>query len=128
MAMQWRLGSHRTGLVLVGMGVIWMLLLLLVTLRQHGGARQSSTAQLREQILRLSREYVHRLTLEKDDVFAGTSGHDLKSTIAVLMENILSKVVELENDVDRLYNCTRLKRDQERDRRDSSHEIEKGNG
>lgn len=84
-------------------GLIWGLMLLHYTLQQP---RRQSSVKLREQILDLSKRYVKALAEESRstaDVDSGASmaGYaDLKRTIAVLLDDILQRLVKLESKVD----------------------------
>lgn len=84
-------------------GLIWGLMLLHYTLQQP---RRQSSVKLREQILDLSKRYVKALAEESRstaDVDGGASmaGYaDLKRTIAVLLDDILQRLVKLESKVD----------------------------
>ncbi|CAM9529486.1 alpha-1,6-mannosylglycoprotein 6-beta-N-acetylglucosaminyltransferase A [Lethenteron reissneri] len=108
----WRkLSSHKLGFFLVTFGFIWGMMLLHFTIQQHSAHRPTS-AELQEQILQLSKQYVKRLAEETrstvDGPYAGTAtGYDLKKTLAVLLDNILQRVGKLEAKVDFLYNGTR---------------------
>uniref|UniRef100_A0ACB8FUW6 Uncharacterized protein n=2 Tax=Sphaerodactylus townsendi TaxID=933632 RepID=A0ACB8FUW6_9SAUR len=68
--------------------------------------RQQSSAELREQILDLSKRYVRVLAEENKNIINGGNGAamagyaDLKRTIAVLLDDILQRLVKLENKVD----------------------------
>nr|XP_028606629.1 coiled-coil domain-containing protein 126 isoform X1 [Podarcis muralis] len=68
--------------------------------------RQQSSAELREQILDLSKRYVRALAEENKNIMNGGNGvsmagyADLKRTIAVLLDDILQRLVKLENKVD----------------------------
>ncbi|XP_068788771.1 coiled-coil domain-containing protein 126 [Struthio camelus] len=68
--------------------------------------RRQSSAELREQILDLSKRYVKALAEENKNLMNGGSGAsmagyaDLKRTIAVLLDDILQRLVKLESKVD----------------------------
>ncbi|XP_012689928.3 coiled-coil domain-containing protein 126 [Clupea harengus] len=100
--------SQKLSVFLVLLGFCWGLLLLHYTLsRPH----HQSSAQLRQQILDLSRRYVKALSEESQDPsgLQGTSmaGYaDLKRTIAVLLDDILTRLVKLEGLVDTAVNAS----------------------
>ncbi|KAK9398932.1 coiled coil domain-containing protein [Crotalus adamanteus] len=91
--------SQKLSLLLLVFGFIWGIMLLL-----H--PRQQSSAELCEQILDLSKRYVRALVEENKNVINGDNGvamagyADLKRTIAVLLDDILQRLVKLENKVD----------------------------
>ncbi|XP_013928699.1 PREDICTED: coiled-coil domain-containing protein 126 [Thamnophis sirtalis] len=95
--------SQKLSLLLLVFGFIWGIMLLRYTF-QH--PRQQSSAELREQILDLSKRYVRALAEENKNVINGDNGvamagyADLKRTIAVLLDDILQRLVKLENKVD----------------------------
>nr|BAE34944.1 unnamed protein product [Mus musculus] len=95
--------SQKLSFLLLVFGLIWGLMLLHYTLQQP---RRQSSVKLREQILDLSRRYVKALAEESRstaDVDSGASmaGYaDLKRTIAVLLDDILQRLVKLESKVD----------------------------
>ncbi|KAJ7322413.1 hypothetical protein JRQ81_018700 [Phrynocephalus forsythii] len=95
--------SQRLSLLLLVFGFIWGIMLLRYTF-QH--PRQQSSAELREQILDLSKRYVRALAEENKNIINGGNGvamagyADLKRTIAVLLDDILQRLVKLENKVD----------------------------
>ncbi|XP_039177618.1 coiled-coil domain-containing protein 126-like [Crotalus tigris] len=95
--------SQKLSLLLLVFGFIWGIMLLRYTF-QH--PRQQSSAELREQILDLSKRYVRALVEENKNVINGDNGvamaryADLKRTIAVLLDDILQRLVKLENKVD----------------------------
>ncbi|XP_064361530.1 coiled-coil domain-containing protein 126 [Dromaius novaehollandiae] len=68
--------------------------------------RRQSSSELREQILDLSKRYVKALAEENKNLMNGGSGAsmagyaDLKRTIAVLLDDILQRLVKLESKVD----------------------------
>lgn len=99
--------SQKLSLLLLAFGLMWGVLLLRYTF-QH--PRQQSSSELREQILDLSKKYVRALAEEnKDMVDSGNGGSmagyaDLKRTIAVLLDDILLRLVKLENKVDYVVN------------------------
>ncbi|XP_039592972.1 coiled-coil domain-containing protein 126 [Polypterus senegalus] len=98
--------SQKLGILLLIFGFIWGLMLMKYTF-QH--PRHQSSAELREQILELSKRYVKVLAEENQNVdgLRGTSmaGYaDLKRTIAVLLDDILKRLVKLENKVDTVIN------------------------
>ncbi|XP_061443446.1 coiled-coil domain-containing protein 126 isoform X2 [Rhineura floridana] len=95
--------SQKLSLLLLIFGFIWGIMLLRYTF-QH--PRQQSSAELREQILDLSKRYVRALAEENKNIMNGGNGvamsgyADLKRTIAVLLDDILQRLVKLENKVD----------------------------
>ncbi|XP_014458553.1 PREDICTED: coiled-coil domain-containing protein 126 [Gavialis gangeticus] len=95
--------SQKLSLLLLVFGFIWGLMLLRYTF-QH--PRHQSSAELREQILDLSKRYVKALAEENKNTMNGGNGAsmagyaDLKRTIAVLLDDILQRLVKLENKVD----------------------------
>ncbi|XP_019390191.1 PREDICTED: coiled-coil domain-containing protein 126 [Crocodylus porosus] len=95
--------SQKLSLLLLVFGLIWGLMLLRYTF-QH--PRHQSSAELREQILDLSKRYVKALAEENKNTMNGGNGAsmagyaDLKRTIAVLLDDILQRLVKLENKVD----------------------------
>ncbi|XP_048367443.1 coiled-coil domain-containing protein 126 [Sphaerodactylus townsendi] len=95
--------SQKLSLLLLVFGFIWGIMLLRYTF-QH--PRQQSSAELREQILDLSKRYVRVLAEENKNIINGGNGAamagyaDLKRTIAVLLDDILQRLVKLENKVD----------------------------
>ncbi|XP_044306734.1 coiled-coil domain-containing protein 126 [Varanus komodoensis] len=95
--------SQKLSLLLLVFGFIWGIMLLRYTF-QH--PRQQSSAELREQILDLSKKYVRALAEENKNIMNGGNGismagyADLKRTIAVLLDDILQRLVKLENKVD----------------------------
>lgn len=95
--------SQKLSLLLLVFGFIWGIMLLRYTF-QH--PRQQSSAELREQILDLSKRYVRALAEENKNMLNGGNGvamagyADLKRTIAVLLDDILQRLVKLENKVD----------------------------
>ncbi|XP_062385855.1 coiled-coil domain-containing protein 126 [Sardina pilchardus] len=100
--------SQKLSVFLVLVGLCWGMLLLHYTLSRP---RHQSSAQLRQQILDLSRRYVKALSEESQDPSGpqGTSmaGYaDLKRTIAVLLDDILTRLVKLEGLVDTAVNAS----------------------
>uniref|UniRef100_A0A8D0B8L4 Coiled-coil domain containing 126 n=1 Tax=Salvator merianae TaxID=96440 RepID=A0A8D0B8L4_SALMN len=95
--------SQKLSLLLLVFGFIWGIMLLRYTF-QH--PRQQSSAELREQILDLSKRYVRALAEENKNIMNGGNGvamagyADLKRTIAVLLDDILQRLVKLENKID----------------------------
>ncbi|XP_016407225.1 coiled-coil domain-containing protein 126-like [Sinocyclocheilus rhinocerous] len=90
--------SHRLSVFLVVFGLAWCLLLLHYTITQP---QRQSSSELRQQILELSHRYVKVLSEENQNPSGphGTSmaGYaDLKRTIAVLLDDILSRLVKVE--------------------------------
>ncbi|KTF90904.1 hypothetical protein cypCar_00010617 [Cyprinus carpio] len=100
--------SHRLSVFLVVFGLAWCLLLLHYTVTQP---RRQSSAELRQQILELSHRYVKVLSEENQNPSGphGTSmaGYaDLKRTIAVLLDDILIRLVKLEGKVEAAVNAS----------------------
>ncbi|XP_016300087.1 coiled-coil domain-containing protein 126 [Sinocyclocheilus anshuiensis] len=100
--------SHRLSVFLVVFGLAWCLLLLHYTITQP---RRQSSAELRQQILELSHRYVKVLSEENQNPSGphGTSmaGYaDLKRTIAVLLDDILNRLVKLEGKVEVAVNAS----------------------
>uniref|UniRef100_A0A8C1S7N5 Coiled-coil domain-containing protein 126-like n=1 Tax=Cyprinus carpio TaxID=7962 RepID=A0A8C1S7N5_CYPCA len=106
--------SHRLSVFLVVFGLAWCLLLLHYTVTQP---RRQSSAELRQQILELSHRYVKVLSEENQNPSGphGTSmaGYgntlqkaDLKRTIAVLLDDILNRLVKLEGKVEAAVNAS----------------------
>ncbi|XP_063041729.1 coiled-coil domain-containing protein 126 [Engraulis encrasicolus] len=101
--------SQKLSVFLVVVGLCWGLLLLHYTLRRPS---HQSSAQLRQQILDLSRRYVKALSEESQDPATGPQGTsmagyaDLKRTIAVLLDDILTRLVKLEGLVDSAVNAS----------------------
>ncbi|TNN72190.1 Transformer-2 alpha [Liparis tanakae] len=95
--------SQKLSVLLLVFGLAWGLLLLHYTVQQP---RHQSSAELREQILELSRRYVKVLTEENENAPGGLQGTsmagyaDLKRTIAVLLEDILTRLVKLEGKIE----------------------------
>ncbi|KAM8982037.1 coiled-coil domain-containing protein 126 [Sarcophilus harrisii] len=95
--------SQKLSLLLLVFGFIWGLMLLHYTF-QH--PRHPSSVELREQILDLSKRYVKALAEENKSLVNGENGAslagyaDLKRTIAVLLDDILQRLVKLESRVD----------------------------
>ncbi|XP_036372235.1 coiled-coil domain-containing protein 126 [Megalops cyprinoides] len=87
-------------------GLVWGVLLMRYTFQRP---QHQSSSQLRQQILDLSHRYVKVLTEENRNAAGphGTSmaGYaDLKRTIAVLLDDILQRLVKLEGKVDAVMN------------------------
>ncbi|XP_062846240.1 coiled-coil domain-containing protein 126 [Trichomycterus rosablanca] len=100
--------SQRLSVLLLLFGLVWCLLLLHYTVSQP--RRQSST-ELRKQILELSHRYVKAISEENNELtrphnpsMAGYA--DLKRTIAVLLDDILNRLVKLEGRVDAAVNAS----------------------
>ncbi|NWI13943.1 CC126 protein, partial [Crypturellus soui] len=95
--------SQKLSLFLLVFGIIWGLMLLRYTFQYP---RRQSSSELREQILDLSKRYVKALAEENKKIMNGGSGAsmagyaDLKRTIAVLLDDILQRLVKLEGKVD----------------------------
>nr|XP_033786760.1 coiled-coil domain-containing protein 126 [Geotrypetes seraphini] len=95
--------SQKLSCMLLIFGFIWGLMLLHYTF-QH--PRHQSSAELRVQILDLSKKYVKALAEENKSTVNGGNGDsmagyaDLKRTIAVLLDDILQRLVKLESKVD----------------------------
>ncbi|XP_058476011.1 coiled-coil domain-containing protein 126 [Solea solea] len=99
--------SQKLGVLLMIFGLVWGFMLLRYTVQQP---RHQSSAELREQILELSRRYVKVLTEENQNGGPqGTSmaGYaDLKRTIAVLLDDILTRLVKLEGKIELVVNAS----------------------
>ncbi|XP_060760989.1 coiled-coil domain-containing protein 126 [Neoarius graeffei] len=100
--------SQRLSILLLLFGLAWCLLLLHYTVTQP---RHQSSAELRQQILELSQRYVKALSTENQHLarsynpsMAGYA--DLKRTIAVLLDDILNRLVKLENRLDATVNTS----------------------
>ncbi|GAA6111906.1 coiled-coil domain-containing protein 126 [Tachysurus ichikawai] len=100
--------SQRLSILLLLFGLAWCLLLLHYTITQP---RHQSSAELRQQILELSQRYVKALSTENQELshpynpsMAGYA--DLKRTIAVLLDDILNRLVKLENRLDATMNTS----------------------
>ncbi|NXQ28973.1 CC126 protein, partial [Alaudala cheleensis] len=95
--------SQKLSMFLLVFGIIWGLMLLRYTFQYP---RRQSSAELRGQILDLSKRYVKALAEENKNLMNGGGGAsmsgyaDLKRTIAVLLDDILQRLVKLENKVD----------------------------
>ncbi|NXB07164.1 CC126 protein, partial [Cnemophilus loriae] len=95
--------SQKLSMFLLVFGIIWGLMLLRYTFQYP---RRQSSAELRGQILDLSKRYVKALAEENKNLMSGGGGAsmagyaDLKRTIAVLLDDILQRLVKLENKVD----------------------------
>ncbi|KFO84350.1 Coiled-coil domain-containing protein 126 [Buceros rhinoceros silvestris] len=95
--------SQKLSMFLLVFGIIWGLMLLRYTFQYP---RRQSSAELRGQILDLSKRYVKALAEENKNLMNGGSGAsmagyaDLKRTIAVLLDDILQRLIKLENKVD----------------------------
>ncbi|XP_056154233.1 coiled-coil domain-containing protein 126 [Lampris incognitus] len=101
--------SQKLSVLLLVFGLAWGLMLLRYTVQQP---RHQSSAELREQILELSRRYVKVLTEENQNMPGGPQGTsmagyaDLKRTIAVLLDDILTRLVKLEGKIDVVVNAS----------------------
>lgn len=101
--------SQKLSVLLLVFGLAWGLMLLRYTVQQP---RHQSSAELREQILELSRRYVKVLTEENQNALGGPQGTsmagyaDLKRTIAVLLDDILTRLVKLEGKIELVVNSS----------------------
>lgn len=101
--------SQRLSLLLVLLGLAWGLTLLRYTVQQP---RHQSSAEIRQQILELSHRYVRVLREESQNTPGGPQGTalagyaDLKRTIAVLLDDILSRLSKLEGKMDLMANSS----------------------
>ncbi|KAM9839112.1 coiled-coil domain-containing protein 126 [Aulostomus maculatus] len=101
--------SQKLSVLLLFFGLVWGLMLLRYTVQQP---RHQSSAELREQILELSRRYVKVLTEENQNAPGGPQGTsmagyaDLKRTIAVLLDDILTRLVKLEGKIELVVNAS----------------------
>lgn len=98
--------SQKLSILLLIFGLVWGLMLLRYAFHHP---RHQSSAELREEILDLSKRYVRVLAEENQNVdgLHGTSmaGYaDLKRTIAVLLDDILQRLVKLESKVNFVVN------------------------
>ncbi|XP_030596517.1 coiled-coil domain-containing protein 126 [Archocentrus centrarchus] len=103
--------SQKLSLLLLAFGLAWGLMLLRYTVQQP---RHQSSAELREQILELSRRYVKVLTEENQNAPGGLQGTsmagyaDLKRTIAVLLDDILTRLIKLEGKIELVVNSSSI--------------------
>ncbi|XP_028316894.1 coiled-coil domain-containing protein 126 [Gouania willdenowi] len=101
--------SQKLSVLLLMFGLAWGLMLLRYTVQQP---RHQSSAELRGEILELSQRYIKVLTEEFQKGAGppqGTSmaGYaDLKRTIAVLLDDILTRLVKLEGKIDLVGNSS----------------------
>lgn len=101
--------SQKLSVLLLLFGLAWGLMLLRYTVQQP---RHQSSSELREQILQLSRQYVRVLTEENHNALGGPQGTsmagyaDLKRTIAVLLDDILMRLVKLEGKLESVVNAS----------------------
>ncbi|KAK2830229.1 hypothetical protein Q5P01_018160 [Channa striata] len=101
--------SQKLSVLLLVFGLAWGLMLLRYTVQQP---RHQSSAELHEQILELSRRYVKVLTEENQKAPGGPQGTsmagyaDLKRTIAVLLDDILTRLVKLEGKIELVVNAS----------------------
>ncbi|XP_067111949.1 coiled-coil domain-containing protein 126 [Osmerus mordax] len=101
--------SQKLSMLLLVFGLVWGLMLLRYTVQQP---QHQSSAELRQQILELSRRYVKVLTEENQNAPGGPQGTsmagyaDLKRTIAVLLDDIMTRLVKLEGKVDLVANSS----------------------
>lgn len=100
--------SRRFGLMLCIVGFIWGVAVINLTILGHS-REPDKPEELREEILKLSEDYVRTLSKETqhtiDGPFAGRhTGYDLKKTIAVLLESMLDRLDNLEKQVDEFTN------------------------
>ncbi|XP_068189000.1 coiled-coil domain-containing protein 126 [Antennarius striatus] len=101
--------SQKLSVLLLLFGLVWGFMLLRYTVQQP---RHQSSAELREQILELSRRYVKVLTEENQNAPSGPQGTsmagyaDLKRTIAVLLDDILTRLVKIEGKIESVVNAS----------------------
>uniref|UniRef100_A0A4W5Q495 Coiled-coil domain containing 126 n=1 Tax=Hucho hucho TaxID=62062 RepID=A0A4W5Q495_9TELE len=101
--------SQKLSVLLIIMGLAWGLMLLLYTGQQP---HHQSSGELHQQILELSRRYVKVLTEENQNAPGGPQGTsmagyaDLKRTIAVLLDDILTRLVKLEGKIELVANTS----------------------
>uniref|UniRef100_A0A3Q3XDP7 MGT5A-like N-terminal domain-containing protein n=1 Tax=Mola mola TaxID=94237 RepID=A0A3Q3XDP7_MOLML len=101
--------SQKLSVLLLVFGLAWGLMLLRYTVQQP---RHQSSAELREQILDLSRQYIKVLTKENHNALGGLQGTsmagyaDLKRTIAVILDDILTRLVKLEGKIQLVANAS----------------------
>uniref|UniRef100_UPI00358EC919 alpha-1,6-mannosylglycoprotein 6-beta-N-acetylglucosaminyltransferase A-like n=1 Tax=Myxine glutinosa TaxID=7769 RepID=UPI00358EC919 len=102
---------QRLGVLVVAFGLLWALFLFYLTVRQRAEWEPSS-AELREQVLELSRKYVRTMVREGARHDPGSppfqGSFDLHSTLALLLNDILQRVQDLELTVTGLHNSTRV--------------------
>ncbi|XP_014033843.2 coiled-coil domain-containing protein 126 isoform X3 [Salmo salar] len=101
--------SQKLSGLLIILGLAWGLMLLRYTVQQP---RHKSSGELRQQILELSRRYVKVLNEENQNTLGGPQGPsmagyaDLKRTIAVLLDDILTRLVKLEGKIELVANTS----------------------
>nr|XP_046183019.1 coiled-coil domain-containing protein 126 isoform X1 [Oncorhynchus gorbuscha] len=101
--------SQKLSGLLIILGLAWGLMLLRYTVQQP---RHKSSGELRQQILELSRRYVKVLNEENQNTLGGPQGPsmagyaDLKRTIAVLLDDILTRLVKLEGKMELVANTS----------------------
>uniref|UniRef100_A0A4W5K4Y6 Coiled-coil domain containing 126 n=1 Tax=Hucho hucho TaxID=62062 RepID=A0A4W5K4Y6_9TELE len=101
--------SQKLSGLLIILGLAWGLMLLRYTVQQP---RHKSSGELRQQILELSRRYVKVLNEENQNTLGGPQGPsmagyaDLKRTIAVLLDDILTRLVKLEGKIELVTNTS----------------------
>ncbi|KAJ3609653.1 hypothetical protein NHX12_024169 [Muraenolepis orangiensis] len=101
--------SQKLSALLVAFGLAWGFMLLRYTVQTP---RHQTSAELRQEILQLSRRYVKVLTEENQLGPGGLQGTsmagyaDLKRTIAVLLDDILTRLVKLEGKIDLVANAS----------------------
>ncbi|KAK6324119.1 hypothetical protein J4Q44_G00064580 [Coregonus suidteri] len=101
--------SQKLSVLLIILGLAWGLMLLRYTMQQP---HHQSSGELHQQILELSRRYVKVLTEENQNAPGGPQGTsmagyaDLKRTIAVLLDDILTRLVKLEGKMELVANIS----------------------
>ncbi|KAM9416072.1 coiled-coil domain-containing protein 126-like [Salvelinus alpinus] len=101
--------SQKLSVLLIIMGLAWGFMFLLYTGQQP---HHQSSGELHQQILELSRRYVKVLTEENQNAPGGPEGTsmagyaDLKRTIAVLLDDILTRLVKLEGKIELVANTS----------------------
>ncbi|XP_068603047.1 coiled-coil domain-containing protein 126 [Brachionichthys hirsutus] len=101
--------SQKLSVLLLLFSLVWGFTLLRYTVQRP---RHQSSAELREQILELSRRYVKVLTEENQNSPSGPQGTsmagyaDLKRTIAVLLDDILTRLVKMEGKIEGMVNSS----------------------
>lgn len=97
---RWKLPSHRIGIALVLLSFLWGLYLIKIQLDE----RRNHSYFLKEQIIELSKQYVHALAKEKSlntiDGQQSAEVADLKRATAVLLQNMLDRIQHLEQQVE----------------------------
>lgn len=97
---RWKLFSHRIGIALILLSFLWGLYLIKIQLDE----RRNRSHYLKEQIIELSKQYVHALAKEKSlntiDGQQSAEVADLKRATAVLLQSMLDRIQHLEKQVE----------------------------